>query len=89
MTILFGVRILPQMVLLIVVSFALMIGNQLFLSKTKIGAAGLKSGFWGIPILERYLISNPKLAFSVVKGVVPETTRMAVSWLCRLSARLP
>lgn len=35
----FGVRILPQMVLLMAVSFTLMIGNQLFLSKTKLGTA--------------------------------------------------
>lgn len=37
--IIFGVRVLPQMALLIGVSFTLMIGNQLFLSKTKLGTA--------------------------------------------------
>jgi branched-chain amino acid transport system permease protein len=35
----FGVRVLPQMALLIGVSVLLMIGNQLFLSKTKVGTA--------------------------------------------------
>ena len=35
----FGVRVLPQMALLIGVSFALMIGNQLFLSRSKLGRA--------------------------------------------------
>ena len=36
-----------------------------------------------------HLISSSKLAFSVVKGAVPETTRMAVSRLFKLSERLP
>ena len=35
----YGVRVLPQMALLIVVSALLMIGNQVFLSKTKVGTA--------------------------------------------------
>ena len=35
----FGIRVLPQMLLVIVVSALLMIGNQLFLSKTKLGMA--------------------------------------------------
>jgi branched-chain amino acid transport system permease protein len=35
----FGVRVLPQMALLIGVSALLMIGNQLFLSRTKVGTA--------------------------------------------------
>lgn len=35
----YGVRVLPQMALLIAVSFALMIGNQLFLSRTRVGTA--------------------------------------------------
>ena len=45
--------------------------------------------YWTSEILERYLISSSKLAFSVVKGAVPETTRNAVSRLFRLSDRLP
>jgi branched-chain amino acid transport system permease protein len=35
----YGIRVLPQMALLIGVSALLMIGNQLFLSKTKLGTA--------------------------------------------------
>jgi len=35
----YGVRVLPQMALLIVVSALLMIGNHLFLSRTKVGTA--------------------------------------------------
>jgi branched-chain amino acid transport system permease protein len=35
----YGIRVLPQMALLIGVSALLMIGNQLFLSKTKLGMA--------------------------------------------------
>jgi len=37
--IIYGIRVLPQMALLIGVSALLMIGNQLFLSKTKLGMA--------------------------------------------------
>jgi hypothetical protein len=38
---------------------------------------------------KRYLISSSKLAFSVVKGVVPEMTRIAVLRFSRLSVSLP
>ena len=37
--IIFGIRVLPQMVLLIVVSALLMVGLQIFLSRTKLGTA--------------------------------------------------
>ena len=52
-------------------------------------ASQISEIFWTSEILECYLISNSKLASSVVKGIVPETTRIAVSRLSRFSDRLP
>jgi hypothetical protein len=51
-----------------------------------------RSGLRGLDNLgdyQRYSISKSKLASSVVKGVVPETTRVAESLLFMLKDRLP